>query len=645
MKTIDIKEWDNDYKYEMDDLGVTYSTQVSLFKVWSPTADEIYLLIYESGTGGDIYRQVAMTKQDKGIWQAEITENLDGYYYTYNVQRENEWYEVVDPYARATGVNGKRGMIVDLATTNPEGWEKHSKPSLKDPTDAIIYELHIRDLSIDPKGNIERKGKYLGLTEVGTKTKEGEKTGLDHIKELGVTHIQLMPCYDYLTVDEENPETGYNWGYDPQNYNVPEGSYATNPYNGKVRIKEFKTAIQALHENNIGVIMDVVYNHTAKWKLSKWNILAPNYYYRLTPDGAFSDGAACGNEIASEHFMVRKMIIDSVCYWAKEYQIDGFRFDLMGVLDIETMQLIRKELEAINPSIILYGEGWAGGPCALPEEKRALKKYASSFEGIGVFNDDLRDGVKGDVFKSEKKGFINGGTETEESVKLGIVGAVHHEGIDYSKVNYSDEAYASTPSQCINYVSAHDNLTLWDKIEATCKKESLTEKIKMHKLGNAIVLTSQGVPFLHAGVEFARTKGGNDNSYNASDEVNKLDWQRKVQFKEVFTYYQGLIAMRKAHPAFRMKTQEEINKRLQFLKMPKPRMIGYTIKSEAGEDDWEEIAVLFNGNKEHYKINNLKGNWAVVVDAKQAGTEVIREVEGSDLVIQGRSALVLVKRS
>lgn len=632
------------FNYSGNDLGVTYNTQVSLFKVWSPRAAAVHLVLYEAGDGGEILQELPMLRCAKGIWRIEVKGDLKGIYYTYKVDRGNGMQEVVDPYAKAVGVNGQRGMVVDLESTNPEGWEMHYRPQLVNPTDAIIYELHIRDLSTDSHGNIKNRGKFLGLTESGTTTINGDTTGIDHIKELGVTHVQLLPCYDFMTVDEsELGRDSFNWGYDPQNYNVPEGSYATDPYHGEVRIKEFKTAIMALHENNLGVIMDVVYNHTAQGKNSNFNILMPNYYYRTKENGEFSNGSACGNEIASERFMVRKMIVDSVVYWAKEYKIDGFRFDLMGVLDIETMNTIRHELNKVNPSIILYGEGWAGGPCALDEKKRAVKKNAPFLHCIGVFNDDLRDGIRGHVFNSEETGFINNGINTEESIKLGIVGATKHREIDYKKVNYSDAPYAKEPGQCINYVSAHDNLTLWDKIEATCKEESLEEKIKMQKLSNAIVLTSQGVPFLHAGVEFARTKYGDENSYKSSDQINQLDWLRKAEFREVYKYYKGLILLRKMHPAFRMSRATEIQKHLSFLKMPKANMVGYRITRCSSKESWKEIVVLFNGNKERQKVTLESQKWHVVVNEKAAGIETLEILEGGEVLVPGRSAMVLVQ--
>lgn len=640
----DSKAFNRQYNYYGSDLGVTYNAQVSLFKVWSPKAVSVCLVLYSAGDGDNKIEEIPMKKGAKGIWQASVNRDLKGVYYTYKITRDKATKEVMDPYAKACGVNGRRGMVIDLKDTNPQGWEDQKVIKIDTPTDAVIYELHVRDLSIDVNGNMKHKGKFLAFTETETKSNEGETTGIEHIKELGVTHVQLLPIYDYLTVDESKDDgSEYNWGYDPLNYNIPEGSYSTDPYHGEVRIKELKSAIMSLHNNGLGVIMDVVYNHTAKSQDSDLNILMPNYYYRTNKDGTFSNGSACGNEIASEHHMVRKMIIDSVVYWAKEYKLDGFRFDLMGVLDIETMNRIYEELHKINPNIILYGEGWTGGKCGLSEKKRAMKVNASRLKHVGVFNDDLRDGVRGDVFINEAKGFIAGESNMEESVKFGIVASTNHPQIDFEKVNYSNEAYAKVPGQTINYVSAHDNLTLWDKIEASCKEATMEERIKMQKLANAIVLTSQGVPFIHAGAEFARTKYGDENSYNSSDEINKMDWKRKSEFKEVFNYYKGLIELRKKHPAFRMKTTEEIAEHLIFMEMPASNMVGYRLTNHPGNDEWEEIIVLFNGNQKVHEVELPSNHWQVVVNEKEAGIKVIEDIKENKVCVEGISAIVLVK--
>ncbi len=632
------------YYYEGDDLGANYQKERTAFKLWAPTASEVEVILYEAGNDGKVLQKLPMIKQEKGTWSATIEGNQNGVYYTYKICINGEWREVVDPYARTTGVNGMRAMVIDLAGTNPEGWETQKGPELKNPTDAIIYELHIRDLSTHENSGITHKGKFLGLTETETTTSTGVKTGLSHIKELGVTYVHLLPVFDYSSIDETKlEENDFNWGYDPQNYNVPEGSYATDPYHGEVRVKEFKEAIQTLHQNDVGVIMDVVYNHTAKSADSNLNLIVPDYYYRKNLDGSFSNGSGCGNEIASERAMVRKMIVESVVYWAKEYKIDGFRFDLMGLIDIDTMNEIRTELDKINPEILIYGEGWTASSSTLPTNKQALKVNASKLNGIAVFSDDFRDGIKGHVFESTAPGFANGGLGFEETIKFGIVGATKHPQVDYTQVNYSKAPFAKSPSQTVNYVSAHDNLTLWDKIELTNPEDGMEERLKIHKLSNAMVLTSQGVPFLHAGVEFVRTKGGNENSFSAGDEVNQLDWSRKIGFKDVYDYYKGLIELRKNHPAFRMTTAEEISKHLTFFDMPAEEMVGYKISGHANGDEWEEIVVLFNANKEEQKVALDREGWEVVVNNQVAGIEPIETITGNEVVVPSRSAMVLVK--
>ena len=419
-------------------------------------------------------------------------------------------------------------------------------------------------------------------------------TGLDHIKELGVTHIHLLPSFDFMSIDETKlEEQNFNWGYDPQNYNVPEGSYSTNPADGNVRIREFKQLVKTLHENGLRIVMDVVYNHTGATMESNFNQIFPEYYYRMTPRGGFSDASACGNETASEKPMVRKFIIESVKYWAQEYHIDGFRFDLMGIHDITTMNEVSKALHEIDPTIFIYGEGWTAGDSPLKEKKRALKKYTFKMEGIAAFSDDMRDGVKGHVFTHHDRGFASGNPNSKESVKFGIVAATEHPQINYEAVNYSDYAWAKEPSQCINYVSCHDNHTLLDRLINSNPGEPESELIKMHKLANTIILTSQGVPFLHAGVEMLRTKQGVENSFKSPDSINQIDWSRKTEYLEVVNYYQKLIDLRKNHPAFRMPTKTMIQKHLSFIEMPDSNLIGYQIKGNANDDSWETDFIIF----------------------------------------------------
>ncbi|MGV8145307.1 MAG: type I pullulanase [Alkaliphilus sp.] len=638
------QEFYDEFHYYGDDLGAIYSKVETIFRVWAPTASEVNLLLFEEGIGGEAKQEIAMIRDTKGTWLLKVEGDLKDTFYVYEVHVNDSVNEVTDPYAKAVGVNGRRAMVVDLSKTNPAGWENLAKPHLENFTDVVIYELHVRDLSMNENSGIVNKGKFLGIIEEGTQSLDGKKTGLAHMKELGITHLHLLPVFDFRSVDETTLEkNNFNWGYDPQNYNVPEGSYSTNPYCGATRIKEFKQMVQGLNENGIRVIMDVVYNHTGYTANSHLNLLVPGYFYRFTPDGRFSNGSGCGNEIADERSMGRKMIVDSVVFWATEYKIDGFRFDLMGLHDIETMNLIREELDKIDPTILIYGEGWTAGSTPLPSHRQALKVNTPKLNGIASFSDDLRDGVKGHVFNDEEAGFVNGGLGFEESVKFGIVASTQHDQIDYSKVNYSNAPWATEPAQAINYVSAHDNLTLWDKIAISNPKDSEEERIKMHKLSNAIVLTSQGIAFLHAGVEMLRTKGGDHNSYQSPDSVNMLDWSRKTAYNQVFRYHKGLIELRKQRLAFRMTSTEDIQKHLRFLEMPQNNMVGYTLTDNANGDEWETIAVLFNVNTEDIEVTLPAKGWGVVVNGETAGIEILENISNDRVTVLARTAMVLVQ--
>lgn len=636
------KAFEEAFHYDGDDLGAVYTPERTRFRLWAPTASQVTLVTYPHSVAG-LGREYPMERDVKGTWVAELEGDLHGTYYTYRVTVGGRTNEAVDPYAKAVGVNGERGMVIDLSRTNPEGWEELVKPPFQHPVDAVIYELHVRDLSMHPASGITHKGKFLGLTERGTRGPGGVTTGLDHLLELGATHIHLLPSFDYATVDETRLfEPQFNWGYDPQNYNVPEGSYSTNPFNGEVRVREFKEMVKALNESGLRVVMDVVYNHTSKSGDSHLNLIVPGYYYRLNPDGSFSNGSGCGNELADERSMVRKMIVDSVVYWATEYKVDGFRFDLMGLHHLDTMNAVRAALDEVDPSIIIYGEGWTAAESTLPLEQRTLKAHVSQVPGVAVFSDDVRDGIKGHVFNDLEPGFINGQPGMEESVKFGIAAATFHPQVNYALVNYSSAPYAADPGQTITYAECHDNLTLWDKLLVTNPDEPEEELIKMHKMASAIVLTSQGIPFLHAGQDFLRTKYGDGNSYQSPDWVNQLDWERKLQYLDVFQYNKGLIELRKAHPAFRMRTTEEIQRHLEFLEMPAPQMVGYVLKDHANGDSWGQIVVLFNGGTAPQSVSLPGAGWVVVVDGERAGQEALWEVPGSEVSIPARTSLVLV---
>jgi pullulanase len=611
--------------YNGTDLGLTYSSRQSSFRIWSPPATNAQLLIYADGVADKPSNTIPMKKSTGGTWVAVLPGDQKGKFYAFRVYINKQWLNAVpDPYAKAVGVNGKKGMIIDLKQTNPSGWDKDTSTTYATSplskktreawaeTDAIIYELHVRDASIATNSGITNKGKFLGLTEKGTKNKEGLSTGLDHLKELGVTHVHLLPSYDFYSVDETKPDKPqYNWGYDPLNYNTPEGSYSTDAYNGAVRIREFKQLIKTFHENGLKIVMDVVYNHTMLTGDSYFNQLVPGYYYRHTPDGKFSNATACNNETASERTMMRKFMIESVKYWVQEYHIDGFRFDLMGVHDIATMNLISQELHKLKPDILLYGEGWTAGASPLPDSLRALKANAAKLDRIAVFSDDIRDGIKGSVFENFDRGFASGKPGMEESIKFGIVAACRHPQVNYSKVNYSKAPYAAQPYNTVTYTECHDNHVLWDKLAISAADATEEQRREMHKLALSIVLTSQGISFLHAGTEFLRSKKGNENSYNAGDSINAIDWSLKTKNKDVFEYVKTLIKLRKDHPAFRMTTTARIAANLKFLDHQQESVVAYTINGTPVNDPWQNILVVFNGSndKATFSLPPVRGKW------------------------------------
>jgi pullulanase len=551
-----------------ENLWLTYSKESTLFKLWAPTATEVTLRLFKKGNDKKTFKTYPFEKNRSGTWQIEVAKDLNGTYYTYQVRIGDKWLEETPGiYATAVGVNGNKAMVIDMESTNPVGWKEDNGPKLTYPNKAIIYELHVRDMTIHPQSGSSMPGTYLGLVESDTKGPKNVTTGIEHLKELGITHVHLLPTFDHYSIDETNLSTPqFNWGYDPKNYNVPEGSFSTDPFNAEVRIKEFKQMVKLLHDHGIGVIIDAAYNHTGKTEESNFNQEVPGYYYRHWEDGSYADAAACGNETASERAMMRKFIIESTTYWIKEYHIDGFRFDLMGIHDIETMNQVSEAIKAINSDALLYGEGWTAKDSPLSEENRALKKHMQQLPQISAFNDDLRDGLKGSVFVDENLGFVNGARNKEESIKFGIVGAIKHPQVNYDRVNYSNEPWTSEPWQAINYVSCHDNHTLFDKLKISRPDADSRELIAMDKLANAIVLTSQGTPFLHAGSEMLRTKYGEHNSYNLPDSINQLDWNRKNDYYDVFEYYKNLIQLRKAHPAFGMISAEAVRQHLTFQK-------------------------------------------------------------------------------
>ena len=638
----------NDYpEYRGNDLGLTYSPERPAFKLWSPAAEAVRVQIYSQGMGGTPEETFDLDKGEQGVWSLSLKGDYTGKFYTFQVKAGEQWLdETPGPYAKAVGVNGVRACILDLEATNPEGWEEDERPPLNSYNDIVIYEIHLRDISTHESSGIKLKGKFLGLTETGTVSPYGEKTGLDHLKELGVTHVHILPMFDFRSIDETHlDENKFNWGYEPQNYNVPEGSYATDPYDPAVRIGELKKMIKTLHDNGIRVIMDVVYNHTGYGNPAAFNLslTAPGYYYRTNKDGQPSNASACGNETASERPMMRKFIIESVKYWVSEYHIDGFRFDLMGIHDIETMNEVSRQLREIDPTLFIYGEGWKAGRSPLPDHELALKKNIPKIQHVAAFSDEIRDGIKGSWNKWEEPGFVSGNLKSREGVKFGIVGGTWHPQIIYERIMESKAPWAPQPSQCIVYVSCHDNHTLYDKLKIVNPESPEEDILKMHVLSNTIILTSQGIPFLHAGVDFVRTKKGVENSYDSPDSINQIDWTRKTTYKHIFSFYRELIQLRKDHPAFRMHTREMITSNLKFMDFKSGmNLIGYTLNGKAAGDSWNSIVVLFNGSAQDYPVAPPRGTWNVVVQGTRVDPEGIRKVSGK-IMVPAYSAVILAQ--
>ncbi|MGM0439143.1 MAG: type I pullulanase [Patescibacteria group bacterium] len=623
VKTVDCREIDfEDYFYSGDDLGVNYNPKLTTVKIWSPLADRVELVLYSEDSEEPIDSIVDLERSVNGTWKKKIKGDWAGFYYIFNIHYGEEIEETIDPYAKAVGVNSKRGLIVDLSKTNPKGWDKDQRKEFDNPSEAIIYELHVRDFSSSPDSGIENKGMYLAFTEEGTVNNKGEKTGINHLKELGITHVHLLPVFDFASVCDE--DKNYNWGYDPFFYNVPEGSYASNP-SDESRIREFKQLVKALHDNDIGVIIDVVYNHTYYSKKSAFQKIAPNYFYRLVND-CFANGSGCGNEIATERPMVRKFIIDSVCYWAKEYHIDGFRFDLMALIDTETIKKAEEELHKIDSSILIYGEPWSALDPQLDWD-RQMTKGKQRDSGVAVFNDNFREAIKNSLLQKEDKRW---------ELKKGLVGSIGY--------NQSIQSFAYKPIESINYVSCHDNLTLWDEISSFYSSLSEKKRIKMHRLAIATVLTSQGIPFIQGGSEFLRTKYFNTNSYNAGDYYNQLKWSRKSKYRKTFNYYKGLIELRKNHPAFTMARPSQIKKSLEFLDTPY-RSVGFKLKDNANGDSWETIYVFYNFQDNWIKYEfEEKKSLAIVVDDKRAGVKPFNSFTADNVKVPPISAMVLKKK-
>ena len=599
---------------------MTYSPSETVFKLFAPANAECYVVVGEDS--------IPMTLMNDSIWTATMKGDQKGKNYTFVVDGQSS----PGVFAKAVGINGQQGAIIDMKETNPEGWDKDVRPAVASPADLVIYEMHHRDFSIDPSSGLEHKGKFLALTE---------EKAINHLKSLGVNAIHILPSYDFGSVDETKlSDNKYNWGYDPVNYNVPDGSYSTDPYDPMCRIREFKQMVQALHQAGIRVVLDVVYNHTYDIEHSNFQKTYPDYYYRKNADSTYSNGSGCGNETASDKPMMRRFMIESVKYWINEYHIDGFRFDLMGVHDIETMNIIRNEVNKIDPSIFIYGEGWSAGACAYPAELLATKNHINQMPTIAAFSDEMRDGLRGPFSDDTKGAFLAGLPGEEESVKFGIVGGVQHPQVDMSKVNYSKEVWALEPTQMIAYVSCHDDMCLTDRLRASIPGIKEDELIRLDLLAQTAVFTSQGVPFMLSGEEMLRNKKGVHNSFESPDDVNHLDWNNLQRYPQVFQYYQRLIQLRKNHPAFRLGKAELVRQHLEFLDAPQ-NVVAFRLKDNAGGDTWKNIIVVLNANKTSQTIAIPEGSYTVVCQEGVINEEGITTVSGKEVMVAPQTALMI----
>ena len=640
-----------------------YSKVKTLFKLNAPTTvnldgmtgattqidkkKQVEIHIYEDGQGGKAIKTIKMKASGENRWEATVKGDLKGKFYTFDIGKG----ETPGVFAKAVGVNGMRGAIVDMAETNPQGWENDQRPVIQSPADLVIYEMHWRDFSIDVSSGLKNKGKFLALTE---------PKAIEHLKNLGVNAVHILPSFDYASVDETKLDTPqYNWGYDPKNYNVPEGSYSTDPYNPVTRIKEFKQMVQALHKAGIRVILDVVYNHTFDIDHSNFQLTYPDMYYRKTADGKYSDGSGCGNETASEKPLMREFMLESVKYWIDEYHIDGFRFDLMGVHDIETMQQIRAEVNKIDPSIYIYGEGWSAGSCAYPTEKLAMKANTQQLNGIGAFSDDMRDALRGPFSDDHKGALLAGIPGEEESLKFGIVGGIAHPQVDMTKVNYDKKPWTNNPTEQVSYVSCHDDMCLVDRLKASIpsltdknipEKERKAELIRIDQLAQTAVFTSQGVPFILSGEEMLRDKKGVHNSYNSPDSINHLDWNNLQRYPQFFAYYKNLIQLRKNHPAFRLAIGDKVRQHLEFLPAVDSKgvkqdcLVGFLLKDLQGIDAWKNIIVIYNFNKEAKEMTIPEGTYTIACCNGAIDEAGLGEVSGKEVLIDGQSALILFQK-
>ena len=608
---------------------VDYTPQKTTFRLFAPPKAKVSVLYSkdaQNSNGGE-WVTVKMKPGTDGIYCAVVEKDLKNHAYRFSVNGQLS----VGVFAKAVSVNGETGKVVDLSETNPAGWETDRRPVVKSPADLIIYEMHHRDFSVDASSGLVNKGKFLALTE---------PKAIRHLKELGVNAIHILPSYDYGSVDETRLEDNkYNWGYDPVNYNVPEGGYSTDPYNPLCRIREFKQMVQALHQAGIRVILDVVYNHTYDIEHSNFQKTYPDYYYRKNADGTYSNGSGCGNETASEQPMMRRFMIESVKYWINEYHIDGFRFDLMGCHDIETMNAIRKAVDEIDPTIFIYGEGWSAGQCAYPQEKLGVKANTALMPRIAAFSDEIRDGLRGPFSDDTKGAFLAGLQGEEESIKFGIAGCIDHPQVDMQKVNYSKKAWATEPTQMISYVSCHDDMCLVDRLKASIPGITTDEIIRLDLLAQTAVFTSQGVPFMLSGEEMLRDKKGVHNSFESPDSINHLDWDNLKRYPQVFQYYKNLIQLRKNHPAFRLGSASLVRKHLVFGKSGGPLV--FCLKDHAGGDRWKDIYVILNASREQQTVDLPKDSYETVCDDGRICETGIRHFTADRVTVAPQSALIL----
>lgn len=610
-----------------------YSSSKTQFAFWSNAAEQMEVTIYEQGevlSAEEAKTVVPLVKGENDFWTATVKGDLAGKYYTVRSFQNGQWApEAPGIFAKAVGINGQRAAIIDMKKTNPEGWSKDVRPAMPDMTDIVVYETHLRDFTVSPNSGIANKGKFVAMTEEGTVSAEGEATGIDHLKELGITHLQILPMFDYGSIDETTLDKNrYNWGYDPVNYNAPDGGYSTDPYDPACRIREAKQMIQALHKAGIRVIMDVVYNHTYDVMGCALGRVVPQYFYRLNEDGTYANGSGCGNETASDHEMMRQFMVESVCYWAREYHVDGFRFDLMGIHDQETMNAIRAALDEIDSTILTYGEGWAAMSPAYPYEQLAMKQWTYKMPRVGAFSDDIRNSLIGSPFDHER-GFASGNGVCKEALMNGLVAC---------------PAWSGEPMQHVSYITCHDNYCLRDRIEVSAQEESEQTKLRMNKLAQTAVLVSQGMSFIYGGEELFRTKNGIDNSYQSPDSINIIPWENKAAYHDLFTYYQQMIAIRRAHKGFRLGTAELVKTHCEMVPTEKEHLIIYRINALEGIDSAKSLIVLLNGGPEAEQVEVPEGEYQLLAFNGEANVNGLSDLHEDHALVAPYSATILAEK-